>query len=435
MFVFKKHVPRRTVLRGVGATLALPLLDAMVPAATAMAQTAANPKLRAGFFYIPHGAVQFDTKFGPEGDRWTPSGAGASYKLNAITQPLEPFKKYVSTIGNLENAASAGSVHVRNPGSWLNCSLPTTTIDQIIARQIGQETSLPSLEVSAETTVQQAAGNGIATAITLSFRDTTPLPMEYNPKKVFNTLFGSTTPKERVLNARESDSLLDLILDDARTFQNGLGAADRAAFDQYLQSVREIERRIAIVASTDISKMQIPERPIGELDDFDKQVDLLFDLIAIAYQADLTRVVSFVMVAEGTNQTYNHIGVPDSFHPISHHANELPNIEKVVKIQTWHMDRFAAFLKKMADTTDGDGSLLDHSIFLYGSNMGNSDKHSNWPIPTVVVCGGNGRMNAGGQHIDLKERTPLANVHLTLLHKFGVDRPTFADSTGVISEL
>jgi hypothetical protein len=181
--------------------------------------------------------------------------------------------------------------------------------------------------------------------------------------------------------------------------------------------------------------MQIPERPIGELDDFDKQVDLLFDLIAIAYQADLTRVVSFVMVAEGTNQTYNHIGVPDSFHPISHHANELPNIEKVVKIQTWHMDRFAAFLKKMADTNDGDGSLLDHSIFLYGSNMGNSDKHSNWPIPTVVVGGGNGRMKLGGQHVDLKERTPLANVHLTLLNKFGIDRPTFADSTGVISEL
>ncbi len=435
MFVFKKHVERRAVLRGVGVSLALPFLEAMVPAATALAQTPANPRLRGGFFYIPHGAVQFDTKFGPDGDRWTPSGAGASYKLNTITQPLEPFKKYVTTIGNLENAASAGSVHVRNPGSWLNCSLPTTTLDQIIAKQIGQETSLPSLEVSAETTVQQAAGNGIATAITLSFRDTTPLPMEYNPKKVFNTLFGSTTPKERVLNARESDSLLDLILDDARTFQNGLGAADRAAFDQYLQSVREIERRIAIVASTDISKMQIPERPIGELDDFDKQVDLLFDLIAIAYQADLTRVVSFVMVAEGTNQTYNHIGVPDSFHPISHHANELPNIEKVVKIQTWHMDRFAAFLKKMADTNDGDGSLLDHSIFLYGSNMGNSDKHSNWPIPTVVVGGGNGRMKLGGQHVDLKERTPLANVHLTLLHKFGIDRPTFADSTGVISEL
>ena len=181
--------------------------------------------------------------------------------------------------------------------------------------------------------------------------------------------------------------------------------------------------------------MKIPERPIGELDDFDKQVDLLFDLIAIAYQADLTRVASYVMVAEGTNQTYNHIGVPDSFHPISHHANELPKIEQVVKIQTWHMDRFAAFVKKMAETNDGDGSLLDHSIFLYGSNMGNSDKHSNWPIPTVVVGGGNGKMKLGGQHVALDKRTPLANVHLTLLDKFGIEQTSFADSTGVISEL
>jgi hypothetical protein len=435
MFVFKKHVDRMAVLKGAGVALVLPFLDAMVPAATAMAQTAARPRVRAGFFYIPHGAVQFDTKFGPEGDRWTPSGAGASYRLNAITQPLEPFKRYVSTIGNLENAASAGSVHVRNPGSWLNCSTPRTTIDQIIADRIGQETTLPSLEVAAETTVQQAAGNGTATAITLSFRDTTPLPMEYNPKKVFNALFGTTTPKERVLNARESDSLLDLILDSAGTFRRDLGAADRAVFEQYLDSVREIERRIAIVASTDVSSMKIPERPIGELDDFDKQVDLLFDLIAIAYQSDLTRVASYVMVAEGTNQSYNHIGVPDSFHPISHHANELPKIEQVVKIQTWHMDRFAAFVKKMAETPDGDGSLLDHSILLYGSNMGNSDKHSNWPIPTVLVGGGNGRMKMGGQHVALDKRTPLANVHLTLLDKFGIEQNTLADSTGLITEL
>ena len=169
MFVFKKRIDRRAVLKGAGVALALPLLDAMVPAATVFAQTAAAPRVRAGFFYIPHGAVQFDTKFGAEGDRWTPSGAGANYKLNAITQPLEPFKRYVTTIGNLENAASAGSVHVRNPGSWLNCSTPHTTIDQIIAQRIGQDTTLPSLEVSAETTVQQAAGNGTATAITLSF--------------------------------------------------------------------------------------------------------------------------------------------------------------------------------------------------------------------------------------------------------------------------
>jgi len=435
MFIFKKHISRRTVLKGAGVTMALPFLEAMVPAATALAQTAANPKLRAGFFYIPHGAVQHDTKFGPEGDKWTPSGSGASFKLNRITGPLEPFKKYVSTIGNLDNPAGAG-VHTKNPGTWLCCSTPSATIDQIVAKKIGQDTALPTLEVSSETTRQQAAGNGVSTAATISFRDAnTPLPMEYNPKKVFNTLFGSTTLKEKVLNARESDSLLDLILDRTKSFQNQLGAADRATLDEYIESVREIERRTSIVASTDISNMKIPERPVGVLEDFDKQVDLLFDLIAIAYQADLTRVSSFVMVAEGTNQTYNHIGVPDSFHPISHHANEPDKIERVVKIQTWHMDRFANFLKRMAEIKDGDGSLLDHSIFLYGSNMGNSDRHSNWPIPTVVVGGGNGKMKLGGQHLELKQRSPLANVHLTLLNKFGIEQDKFADSTGMISEL
>jgi hypothetical protein len=259
--------------------------------------------------------------------------------------------------------------------------------------------------------------------------------MEYNPKKVFNELFGATTPKEHVLNARESDSLLDMIMGKTKALQNQLGPGDRATLDEYLESVREIERRTKIVADIDISNMKIPERPVGEEEQFDKQVDLLFDLIAVAYQADLTRVVSYVMVAEGTNKQYNHIGVSDSFHPISHHANEPERIAKVVKIQTWHMDRFAEFLKKMAATKDGDGSILDHSIFLYGSNMGNSDKHSNWPIPTVVVGGGNGKMKMGGQHIAMKDRTPLANVHLTLLEKFGIPQDKFGDSTGRISEL
>ena len=435
MFIFKKHISRRTVLKGAGVTMALPFLEAMVPAATALAQTAANPKMRAGFFYIPHGAVQHDTKFGPEGDKWTPSGSGASFKLNTITGPLEPFKKYVSTIGNLDNPAGAG-VHTKNPGTWLCCSTPSITIDQMVAKKIGQDTVLPSIEVSAETTTQQAAGNGVSTAATVSFRDAnTPLPMEYNPKKVFNSLFGSTTPKERVLNARESDSLLDLILDRTKSFQAQLGAADKVTLDEYLESVREIERRTSLIANIDISGMKIPERPVGKQDDFDKQVDLLFDLLAVAYQADITRVSTFIMVAEGTNQTYNHVGVPESFHPISHHANDPERIAALVKIQTWHMDRFAEFLKKMAATKDGDGSLLDHSIFLYGSNMGNSDKHSNWPIPTVIVGGGNGRMKLGGQHIAPAQRVPLANVHLTLLNKFDIPTEKFADSSGMFSEL
>jgi hypothetical protein len=443
MFITKKHLSRRTVLKGAGVALALPFLDAMVPAATAQAKTAAAPKLRAGFFYIPHGAIMYNTVHGPAMDRWTPSGSGADFRLNAIMQPLEPFKKYVSCVGHLVNDASAGSVHTLNPATWLSCTRPgqgtgaqlSPTIDQIIARKISQDTTLPSLEISSETTVQQAAGNG-GFYTTLSFRDAnSPLPMEYNPKKVFNQLFGETTPKERVEIAQQTNSLLDLILDGTKALQKGLGGADRVTLDGYLESVREIERRTELVAAQDTSQMKIPQRPVGVLDDFDKQVDLLFDLAALAYQADLTRVVSYIMVAEGTNQTYNHIGIPDSFHPVSHHANDLERINKLVKIQTWHMDRFAVFLKKMAETPDGDGTMLDHSIFLYGSNMGNSDQHGNYPIPTVIVGGGNGKMKLGGQFIDMPERTPFANVHLTLLNKFGIEQDKFADSTGTISAL
>jgi hypothetical protein len=445
MFITKKHLSRRTVLKGAGVALALPFLDAMVPAATAQSQTAAAGKLRAGFFYIPHGAIQGNTAHGPAMDRWTASGSGADFKLNVIMESLEPFKKYVSTVGNLVNAVSNGSVHTKNPGTWLSCALtntpaqnpnPPATLDQLIANKIGQETTLPSLQVSSETTTQQAAGNGIATAATVSFRDAnTPLPMEYNPKKVFNELFGVTTPVERVEIAKQTDSLLDLILDRTKTLQSQLVAADRTALDGYLESVREIERQTQLIAATDTSKMHIPERPVGVQDDFDKQVQLLFNLIAIAYQADITRVVSYVMVAEGTNQTYNHVDVPDSFHPLSHHANDLERMNKLVKIQSWHMKMFAEFLQKMADTKDGDGSLLDHSIFMYGSNMGNSDQHNNYPIPTVIVGGGNGKMKLGGQHIVMPDRTPFANVHLTLLNKAGIETTKFADSTGMISAL
>jgi Protein of unknown function (DUF1552) len=448
MFITKRHLSRRTVLKGAGVTLALPFLEAMVPASTALAQTAAAPRLRAGFFYIPHGAIMWNTAHGPEMDRWTPAGSGADFKLNAIMQPLEPFKDYVSSVGNLENAASAGSVHTLNPATWLSCTRPAgagggpggganmaPTLDQIIAQRIGQDTALPSLEVSSETTVQQAAGSG-GPYTTLSFRDAnSPLPMEYNPKKVFNSLFGETTAVERVEIARQNYSLLDLIMDRTQVLKNDLGAGDRATLDGYLESVREIERRTELVASQDVSDIELPERPVGVLDAFDQQVDLLFDLISIAYRSDLTRVASYIMVAEGTNQTYNHIGVPDSFHPVSHHANDLERIEKLVKIQTWHMDRFAAFLQKMRETPDGDGTLLDHSVFLYGSNMGNSDRHNNYPIPTVIVGGGNGRMKRGGQYIEMPEHSPLANVHLTLLNKFGIEETQFADSTGIISEL
>jgi hypothetical protein len=445
MFITKKHIPRRAVLKAAGVSLALPFLDAMVPARTALAQTAAVPKLRTGFFYIPHGAIMGNTSHGPSLDKWTPSGSGATFTLSPILASLEPYKKYVSSFGNLQNAATAGSVHSFTPATWLSATRPdtgaprahmATTLDQVIAKIIGQETPLPSLEVAAETTVQSAAGGG-GYYSTLSFRDAeSPLPMEPNPRKVFLQLFGEgDTPQERATINTRTSSLLDLILEGTTRLKGNLGNGDRAVLDGYLESVREVERRTQKAAAKDLSAFTIPEAPVGELDSFADQVTLMFDLIALAYQADLTRVASYIMAAEGTNRTYNHIGIPDSFHPVSHHANDLTRIEKLAKIQTWHLEQFAGFVKKMAETPDGQGSLLDHSIFMYGSNMSNSDRHDNYPEPNIVVGGGNGKMRLGGQHVVLPERTPIANLHLTLLQKVGVERDRFGDSTGTIADV
>ncbi len=444
-FLTKKHLSRRTFLRSGSVALGLPFLDAMVPAATALAKTEAAPKLRAGFFYIPHGAIMYNTSHGPAMDKWTPSGVGADFKLSPILSSLEPYKKYISSFGNLENAATAGSVHTFTPATWLSATRPdtggprahmATTLDQVIAKVIGQETPLPSLEIASETISQSAAGNG-GSYTTLSFRDAdSPLPMEYNPRKVFLQLFGEgDTPAERASIGQFNGSILDVMLDRTKQLQGQLGSRDRAVLDGYLDSVREIERRAQKASAKDLSGLKIPDAPVGELDDFAEQVKLMFDLLALAYQADLTRVASYIMVAEGTNRTYNHIGVPDSFHPVSHHANDIDRLNKLVKIQTWHVEKFTEFIKKMAETPDGDGSLLDHSIFMYGSNMSNSDLHNNYPEPNILVGGGNGRMKLGGKHLVLPERTPIANLHLTILQKIGVEREKFGDSTGVISEV
>ena len=447
MFLTKKHLSRRTLLKGAGVSLALPLLDAMIPAATALSQTAAAPKMRMGFFYIPHGAIMGNTAHGPEMDRWTPSGAGPDFTLSPIMTALEPYKNYVTSFGNLENKAMVGGVHSLAPATWLSGMRPddnaagasmAATLDQVVASQISQDTTLPSLELASETTSQVAAcgGSGCYYSSTLSFRDAnSPLPMEFNPRKVFIQLFGEgDTPEERESIATQTISLLDRINDRTRALQRDLDPSDRIILESYLETVREIERRIELASQRDLSGIDLPEAPIGELDAFDEQVRLLFDLIALAYQADLTRVASYFMVSEGTNRTYNHIGVSDSFHPVSHHANDLGRIEKLVKIQTWHMERFADFIGKMAAIPDGEGTLLDNSLFMYGSNMSNSDRHNGHPLPNILVGGGAGTMT-GGRHIELPEPTPIANLHLTVLGKAGVERDSFGDSTGVISDI
>jgi hypothetical protein len=314
----------------------------------------------------------------------------------------------------------------------------STTLDQVVAQHIGKDTTLPSLEVASETTQQAAACSGSACFYntTLSFRDAhSPLPMEHNPRKVFVQLFGEgDTPEERAAISDQTKSLLDRVRDRIRALRQDLGPADRTVLDNYVETVREIERRVQLASSRDLSSIKVPEAPIGELNAFGSQVDLMFDLIALALQADLTRVASYIMVAEGTNRTYNHIGVSDSFHPVSHHANDMTRIEKLIKIQTWHVERFAAFLDKIAKTPDGDGTLLDHAMFLYGSNMSNSDRHNGHPLPTILVGGGNGTLR-GGQHIAPAQATPIANLHLSILEKVGAAQSSFGDSTGTIAGL
>ena len=447
VFLTKKYLSRRTFLRGSGVALGLPFLEAMVPAATALAQTAAVPKTRAGFFYLPHGTIMNNTPFGKEVDFWTSSGKGADFTLGKTLASLDPLKKYVTTFEGLENTAAGGSVHTLNPATWLSCVRPDTaaknasmsvTLDQVIAQKLGQKTALPSLEVSSETTIQVAAcgGAGCYYASTTSYSGpNSPLPMEFNPRKVFIQLMGEgDTAAERDALLRKNSSILDMVSERAKALSNDLGPGDKARLSDYLDTVREIERRVTMAGSRDLKGIKVPDAPVGELEDFDKQVRLMFDLIALAYQADLTRVASYVMVAEGTNRTYNHVGVPDSFHPVSHHSNDRERIRRLTVIQKYHMERFADFLQKLANTKEGDGSILDHSLFLYGSNMGNSNQHDNYPLPAVLVGGANGA-HVGGKNLALPARTPLANVHLTILKKLGIEQPSFGNSTGIITEV
>jgi hypothetical protein len=257
--------------------------------------------------------------------------------------------------------------------------------------------------------------------------------MEFNPRKVFAQLFGEgATPEEREAIVRQKRSMLDLIAERTRALQRDLGPGDKAILDGYLDTVREIERRVELAQTRDLSGVDVPETPLGEQDSFDEQLRLMFDLIAIAYQADLTRVASYIMVAEGTNRTYNHIGVPDSFHPLSHHANHLDRLHKLVRIQRYHVERFAEFVAKLAGIPDGEGTLLDNSMLLYGSNMANSDLHNNYPVPNILVGGGAGALK-GGQQIELPERTTVSNLHLTVLNKAGLEMESFGDSTGEIA--
>jgi hypothetical protein len=431
MFVTRKHLTRRTVLRGLGATLGLPLLDAMIPARTALAQTAAKVAPRVGFIYFPHGAVM---------NRWTPTNQGDIGEFGDILKPLDKYKAMTTVFSNIDSQAPIGPVHALSPGTWLSCTRPAisqeahggTTIDQIAAQHIGQDTPLPSLEVA--TDVRGGGGfcdrdYGCSYAGTISFRTpTTPLPMETDPRKLFIRLFGQgDNAAERARLSKQYGSLLDMLTGEVNALQRHLGPSDQRVLSDYLDTVREIERRIQKTEARDLSHVDIPDAPLG-IPPFDEHINLMFDLVALAYQANMTRVFTFMVAAEVSGQTYNHIGVSDAFHPLSHHNNEPAKMDRLVKVQTYHTQVFAKFLDKLAAMPDGDGTMLDHSLFLYGSNMSNSNAHNHYPLPTSFV--GGWKTVKGNRHVVAPEKTPLSNVLLTFLDKINIAQDKLGDSTG-----
>jgi hypothetical protein len=411
--------------------VALPLLDAMIPARTLLAQTAARPTTRLGFIYFPHGAVMTE---------WTPAADGADFPLTTILKPLEPFRNQLTVISGLGNRAADGSaVHATAPGTWLSGVLPRpthepyagVTVDQIAVQHIGQDTPLPSLELTNEERHSGACDRefGCSYGNTISFRTpTTPLPMEHDPHKVFARLFGQgSTADERQARSAEFTSILDAVTEEAAVLTRTLGAPDRAKLSDYLESVREIERRLQRMGGGVSADLKTPEIPPGVPESLDDRMTIMFDLAALAYQANLTRVVSMMMTREASNLTYNHIGVSDAFHPVSHHQNNPQKIARLVRIQTYHSQVFAKFLKRLHETPDGDGSLLDHSLILYGSNMSNSNLHNHFPLPISLVGGAGGLK--GNQHVRVPDRTPIANVLVSMLGKVGIPLDKIGDST------
>jgi hypothetical protein len=439
MIITKKALPRRTFLRGVGTTLALPLLDAMVPAMTAMAATAANPARRVGFIYIPMGCMIA---------QWTPPGETLK-ELSPTLGSLAPVRDHVTVMSNMEIKNAYPGTHATSNASFLSAATAKwtestdyylgTTVDQVAAQHIGGETRLPSLELAMDllTTVGQC-DNGYACVYqnNLSWSSpTNPLPAEAHPRVVFERLFGdggSVTQREADL--KQDASLLDWVSEDISRLRRKLGPGDRRKVGEYLDTVREVERRIQ-KAEAGVAENQLPDldRPVGVPPAYADHAKLMFDLQALALQGDVTRVISFQLARETSTRTYPEIGVPDPHHPTTHHRGDPEKIAKVAKINAFHVSLFAAFLEKLKATPDGDGSLLDHTTYLYGSGMGNPDVHDHVKLP-ILVAGGPGQQ-AGGRHIRYNEPEPLANLHLTLLDRVGVRLDHFADSQRKIKEL
>lgn len=442
MFVTKKSLPRRTVLRGLGATLALPLLDAMVPSLTAQAGTVASPEKlrRLGYVYMPMGCDE---------TRWNMSGPTLD-NLSETLQPLAPVRDDCAVISGLELRNAYPGTHATSNSAFLSAATAKrtestdyflgTTVDQIAAKHIGQKTQLPSLELSMDLmSIVGQCDNGYACVYqnNLSWSSpTTPLPSEAHPRIVFEMLFGEGGSSEDRLTAlRRRASLLDSVTEDLSRLSRQLGKNDRNRVSDYLESVREVERRIQS-AESKTQEIELPDldRPVGVPADYGDHARLMFDLQVLAMQGDVTRVTTFQLARETSNRTYPQAGVPEAHHPLTHHGNDPAKVAKVAKINQYHVSLFAYFLKRLKETPEGNGSLLDHSLYLYGSGMGNPNVHDHQNLPIIVAGGAAGNMQ-GGRHIHFDKPEPLANLHLTLLNKAGVEVDRFADSTGHIEEL
>lgn len=438
MIVSKKALPRRTFLKGAGATLALPLLDAMVPALTAADKTPAAPVKRLGYVFMPMGC---------DISRWTPPGDTLS-ELSPTLAPLAPVKDHISILSNMELRNAYPGTHATSNAAFLSAARAKhtessdyylgTTADQIAAKQLGRATQLPSLELAMD--MLQTVGqcdNGYACVYqnNLSWSSpTTPLPAEAHPRLVFEQLFGEGGSKaDRKAALRRRASLLDFVKDDLARLGRDLGPADKATVERYLESVRDVERRIQ-KAERDVADNPLPDldRPVGVPASYADHARLMFDLQVLALQGDVTRVVTFQLARETSNRTYPEIGVPDPHHPLSHHGNDPEKVAKIAKINRFHVSLFAEFVAKLKATPDGAGSLLDHSVYLYGSGMGNPNVHDHTNLPVIVAGGATGGLK-GGRHVRFAKPTPLANLHLTLLDKAGVRLDKFADSDGWVS--
>ena len=450
MIITKKHLPRRTFLRGLGASVALPLLDSMVPALTAQELTSALPVKRLGIIYVPNGVFM---------DNWTPPEGGSDFSLPSTMEPLAPFQDQMLVLTGLSNkmgdawpGEGAGD-HARAAGAYLTGVHPKKTegadlqaglsMDQIIARQLGQHTQLTSLELSLESRENVGScdpGYACAYGNTLCWSSaTTPLPMENNPRVVFERLFGgneSTDPEAWRARREEDSSILDAVGDKIAKLQGDLGHRDQLKLDEYLESIRNAERRIQMAEAQSERELPVIEQPAGVPATFQEHAKIMFDLQLLAFQADLTRVITFMVGHETSQRAYPEIGVPDAHHPLSHHGGSAEKIEKLIRVNGYHAEMFAYYLDRMKNTPDSEGSLLDNSTILYGSGMSDGNGHNHHNLPTLIVGGGTDSIK-GNRHLvyPREQETPITNLFLDMLEKFDIPLESFGDSTGNLNVL